>query len=93
MAEERFAGLLESAPDAMVLVDSGGNIKLVNRQTETLFGYTRDELLGKGVEILVATPSQQVTDQQPLRRGCCLVAEQFREFAIERARDLAQDKH
>ncbi|MBP2047708.1 PAS domain S-box-containing protein [Streptomyces griseochromogenes] len=53
VAEERFRGLLEAAPDAMVIVDDGGNIRLVNAQTEALFGYRREELLGRSVELLV----------------------------------------
>ncbi len=52
-AEQRFRALLESAPDAMVIVDGAGTIKLVNAQTEALFGYPREELLGCPVEILV----------------------------------------
>ncbi len=52
-AEERFWGLLEAAPDAMVIVDETGTIKLVNAQTQALFGYRRDELLGRPVEVLV----------------------------------------
>ncbi|GAA0635589.1 hypothetical protein GCM10009535_09540 [Streptomyces thermocarboxydovorans] len=52
-AEERFRGLLEAAPDAMVIVDDTGTIKLVNAQTEALFGYRREELLGQSVELLV----------------------------------------
>ena len=52
-AEERFRSLLESAPDAMVIVNQDGNIDLVNSQTVSMFGYSGDELIGKSVEALV----------------------------------------
>jgi PAS domain S-box-containing protein len=52
-ANARFRGLLEAAPDAMVCVESGGRIVLVNAQAERLFGYPREELAGQPVEILV----------------------------------------
>ncbi len=57
-ADARFRGLLEAAPDAMLCVDSGGRIILVNAQAERLFGYPRDELEGQPVEILVPEASQ-----------------------------------
>ena len=51
--ETRFRMLLETAPDAVVIVDESGAIVLVNEQTEQTFGYKREELLGQPVEILV----------------------------------------
>jgi PAS domain S-box-containing protein len=52
-AEEKFKGLLESAPDAMVIMGEDGRILLINAQTERLFGYSREELVGQWVELLV----------------------------------------
>jgi PAS domain S-box-containing protein len=46
--------LLDAVPDGIVIVDGDGRIRLVNAQTERLFGYTRDELLGQPVEMLMA---------------------------------------
>ncbi|MCE9544003.1 MAG: PAS domain S-box protein, partial [Planctomycetia bacterium] len=51
--EQRFRTLLESAPDAMLVVEHGGEIAQVNRRAEQLFGYTRDELLGRPFETLI----------------------------------------
>jgi PAS domain S-box-containing protein len=51
--EERLRRLLDSAPDAMVIARNDGRIVLINTQTEKLFGYKREELLGQPVEVLV----------------------------------------
>ena len=52
-AERRFRELLEAAPDAIIEVDREGRIVLLNRVTEKLFGYNREELLGQPVELLI----------------------------------------
>jgi diguanylate cyclase (GGDEF)-like protein/PAS domain S-box-containing protein len=52
-AEQKFKGLLECAPDAMVIVSPSGDIVLVNSETINLFGWLREELLGHKIEILI----------------------------------------
>jgi PAS domain S-box-containing protein len=65
-AEERFRNLLESAPDAIVIANEGGEILLVNSRTEELFGYPRAEMVGKLVEMLVP---ERLREPHPSHRG------------------------
>jgi protein-histidine pros-kinase len=58
--EAKWRAMLEAAPDAIVAVDAAGRITLVNAQTERLFGYERDELLGQLVEVLVPEQARSV---------------------------------
>ena len=51
--EARFRQFLEAAPDGVVIADTHGLIQLVNAQTERMFGYTRAELAGRPVEVLM----------------------------------------
>ena len=54
-AERRFRELLEAAPDAILEIDGDGRIVLLNEVAEKMFGYSRAELLGQPVEILIPT--------------------------------------
>ena len=59
----KFEKLLEAVPDALVGMDQKGVIRFVNRQTEALFGYDRDQLIGRPVETLVPEPLWQIYAQ------------------------------
>ena len=52
-AEEQFRLLFEAAPNGMIVTDHDGVITFVNKQTEKLFGYSREELFGRSVDVLV----------------------------------------
>ncbi|MFZ5861548.1 MAG: PAS domain S-box protein [Nitrospirota bacterium] len=52
-SEARVRGVIEHAPDGIVVADAGGKILVVNGQTEALFGYRREEMIGRSVEMLL----------------------------------------
>ncbi len=79
-ADEKFRALLESAPDAMVIVRNDGQIVLVNSQTEKLFQYRRDELLGKPVEMLVP---KRFRAQHPAHRMGYFAEPRIREMGAD----------
>lgn len=59
LAEERFRLVVESVPNAVVMTNQRGEIVFVNSQTERLFGYSREELIGRSIEILVPERSRK----------------------------------
>ncbi len=52
-AEERFRLAVESSPNGMIMIGADGHIVLVNAETERMFGYSRDELIGETIDVLV----------------------------------------
>lgn len=76
-AEAKFRGLLESAPDAIVIVNDQGRIELVNSQTEKVFGYPRSELLNEAVEKLIP---HRYHEQHPSHREKYFSKPRFREM-------------
>ena len=65
--EQNVRGLIESAPNGIILVDEQGNIRLVNASSEKLFGYQRSELVGKSIDVLV--PDRQADAHLALRKS------------------------
>ncbi len=59
-AELKFRGLLEAAPDAIVCISGDGRIGLVNAQTEALFGYSRHDLIGQRIDLLVPEAAREI---------------------------------
>src|SRR6266542_2861998 len=90
----RLQGMVEFAPDAIVVANQEGRIALVNSQTEKLFGYRRDELLGQSVDTLTTGRSESVavvrrdTQEEPGADpygGDLGASEQFESVLVDRA--------
>jgi PAS domain S-box-containing protein len=75
--ESRYRGLLEAAPDAMVVVNPRGEIVLLNAQTENQFGYGRDELLGQPVTTIIPTGFAERLIADDLRSAADALAQQI----------------
>jgi len=73
-SQQLFEGVLQSSPDAMVIVDGRGTIVMVSRQTENVFGYAAQEMIGRPVEMLIP---EEVRDRHPR-----YVAEFFAQAAV-----------
>ncbi|MCG6540575.1 CHASE domain-containing protein [Pseudomonas sp. KSR10] len=67
--EERFRNVVEASPNAFLLFDHDGRIVMVNRQTELLFGYSRQELLGQPVELLIPESMRKIYHEVRYRFG------------------------
>ncbi len=84
-AEERFRLVVETTPNGMIMVDTAGRIVLVNQLTESLFGYSRAELLGQQIEILVPLPFRE---EHPHHRATYL-ARQTKSRVMGKGRELS----
>jgi PAS domain S-box-containing protein len=80
--EKRFRDLLESAPDSMIIVNELGIINIINAQTEKLFGYQRDELIGQKIEFVVP---ERFRAEHPAKR------DHFMQEALSRPRNAKLD--
>jgi two-component system, LuxR family, sensor kinase FixL len=96
LEEQKFRNLLDTAPDAMVIVNQKGEITLINAQTEKIFGFKREEMLGQPVEVLIPQRSHEIHRRQrglffkdpqvrPMgaRNELCAVRKDGTEFPVE----------
>ena len=70
--EERYFQILDTAPDAMVVVRRDGTIAFVNLQTERVFGYARSGLLGKSLGVLLPERFREAHTRHVARRNACV---------------------
>lgn len=63
-ADQRYRLAIDSSPVAMVMVDQQGSIQFVNKETERLFGYSRDQIIGRAIEVLIPAQSHFVHENK-----------------------------
>lgn len=80
-AEEKFRLVVEASPNGIILADEQGRIVLINAQTEKLFGYTREELIGQMVDFLIP---QRFREAHPSHRGQFMNAPEARAMGADR---------
>lgn len=82
LAEEQFKLVVESSPSSLIMLDESGRITIINTQTENLFGYSREELIGASIEKLVP---------QRFRSGHPAYRKKFRQHPVSRPMGAGRD--
>jgi PAS domain S-box-containing protein len=88
-SDPKYAGLLEAAPDAMVIINRESSIVIANTQTENIFGYARSEILGKPIQILISALQlasyMEHPEIRPMGTGLSLTGRRkdYSEFPVE----------
>jgi PAS domain S-box-containing protein len=89
LSDPKYAGLLEAAPDAMVIINRESSIVIANTQTENIFGYARSEILGKPIQILISALQlasyMEHPEIRPMGTGLSLTGRRkdYSEFPVE----------
>jgi PAS domain S-box-containing protein len=74
-SQQLFQGIMQSAPDALILISAEGRITLANRQAENIFGYSREEMLGQPIELLIP---HRFRDKHPAHVASFFASSSFR---------------
>jgi PAS domain S-box-containing protein len=86
LAEQQFVDIFEFAPDALVMTDMQATIKMVNRQAESLFGYSAQELIGQSIEVLI--PQERTVERRDMRQRFLFSATRPRPLDATSLKDL-----
>src|SRR5271154_3513127 len=87
-AEQKFRSLLEAAPDAMIISSSDGVISLVNSEAETMFGYSRAELIGQNMRMLVSDWTSRPSLDEGQAEACVWSSSQKELWALRKNQKL-----